>query len=204
MSRVKGVVSESICPRCPELDLIAAWSVLKDAIFSRMKDPSGTPSAVLDVPDRRNYTYLEALGRLHSGMAPWLESGDGDAPGHAELARTSVAAAVDRASPDLMKFFNGSQPVDAAFLTLGVRRIPNETEAGYPHHPAVIDLAKARKITADALLGVKAHKVERINDDSEARRMWKRFQKVAVLPERDQKAVIRLIHSLAGSATART
>jgi len=26
--------------------------------------------------------------------------------------------------------------------------------------------------------------VERINDDSEARRMWKRFQMVSVLPER--------------------
>jgi transcriptional regulator with XRE-family HTH domain len=79
-----------------------------------------------------------------------------------------------------------------------------ETEAGYPPSPAVIDLAKALKITTDELLGVKAPKVERINDDSEARRMWKRFQMVAVLPERDQKAVIRLIHSLAGSATART
>ena len=67
----------------------------------------------------------------------------------------------------------------------------------------MIDLAKALKITTDELLGVKAPKVERINDDSEARRMWKRFQMVAVLPERDQKAAIRLIHSLAGSATAR-
>ena len=67
----------------------------------------------------------------------------------------------------------------------------------------VIDLAKALRVTTDELLGVKAAKVERINDDSEARRMWKRFQMVAGLPERDQKAVIRLIHSLAGSSAAR-
>jgi len=40
-------------------------------------------------------------------------------------------------------------------------------------------------VTTDELLGVKAAKVERINDDSEARRMWKRFQMVAGLPERD-------------------
>jgi hypothetical protein len=37
---------------------------------------------------------------------------------------------------------------------------------------------------------------EHIDDDAEARRMWKRFQMVATLPERDQKAVIRLINSL--------
>ena len=72
-----------------------------------------------------------------------------------------------------------------------------ETEAGFPPAPAVIDLAKALDVTTDELLGVKPPKVERIDDGSEARRMWKRFQMVAVLPERDQTAVIRLINSLA-------
>jgi transcriptional regulator with XRE-family HTH domain len=72
-----------------------------------------------------------------------------------------------------------------------------ETEAGFPPAPAVIDLAGALRISTDELLGVKAPKVERIHDDSEARRTWKRFQMVATLPERDQKAVIRLINSLA-------
>jgi hypothetical protein len=79
------------------------------------------------VTDRRNYTHLEALGRLLSGMGPWLESGDGDAPRYAEMARMSIAAAVDPASPDLMNFSQGSQPVvDAAFLALGVLRSPTE------------------------------------------------------------------------------
>jgi hypothetical protein len=79
------------------------------------------------VTDRRNYTYLEALGRLLSGMGPWLESGEGDAPRYAELARMSIAAGVDTASPDLMNFSQGSQPVvDAAFLALGVLRSPVE------------------------------------------------------------------------------
>ena len=72
-----------------------------------------------------------------------------------------------------------------------------ETEAGFPPAPAVIDLAGALRISTDELLGVKAPRVERIHDDSEARRTWKRFQMVATLPERDQKAVIRLINSLA-------
>ncbi len=53
-------------------------------------------------------------------------------------------------------------------------------------------------------LGVKPPKVQRIDDDSEARRMWKRFQRVSSLPERDQKAVLRLINSLVSvSATRR-
>jgi transcriptional regulator with XRE-family HTH domain len=72
-----------------------------------------------------------------------------------------------------------------------------ETEAGFPPAPAVIDLAQALDVTTDELLGVKPPKVERIDDDSDARRLWKRFQMVAVLPKRDQKAVIRLINSLA-------
>ncbi len=73
-----------------------------------------------------------------------------------------------------------------------------ETEAGcFPPAPAVIGLAHALRVTTDELLGVKPPKIERIDDDSEARRMWKRFQMVANLPERDQKAVIRLISCLA-------
>ena len=77
-----------------------------------------------------------------------------------------------------------------------------ETEAGYPPSPAVIDLAMALKITTDELLGVKPPKAERVNDDSEARRQWKRFQMISTLTERDQKAVVRLIHSLAGAGAA--
>ena len=79
-----------------------------------------------------------------------------------------------------------------------------ETEAGFPPAPAVIDLARALHISTDELLGVKPPKVQRIDDDSEARRMWKRFQRVSSLPERDQKAVLRLINSLVSvSATRR-
>ena len=78
-----------------------------------------------------------------------------------------------------------------------------ETEAGFPPAPAVIDLAKALGITTDELLGLKPPKVERLNEDSEARRQWKRFQMMATLPERDQKAVVRLIHSLVAASAGR-
>jgi hypothetical protein len=72
-----------------------------------------------------------------------------------------------------------------------------ETNDGIPGAAAVIALAKALRIPPIELLGLKAPKVERIDAGGEARRTWKRFQMVASLPERDQKAVIRLINSLA-------
>ena len=77
-----------------------------------------------------------------------------------------------------------------------------ETEAGFPPAPAVIGLAKALRVTADELLGIRPPRTERVNEDPEARRRWKRFQMVSVLPERDQKAVIRLINSLVAGAGA--
>ena len=77
------------------------------------------------------------------------------------------------------------------------------TEADFPPAPAVIDVARALKVSTDELLGVKPPKVERVNDDPEARRMWKRFQLVSALPERDQKAVIRLINSVVAVGSLR-
>jgi transcriptional regulator with XRE-family HTH domain len=77
-----------------------------------------------------------------------------------------------------------------------------ETEAGFPPAPAIIALAQALDITTDELLGVTPPKVERVNDDSEARRQWKRFQMISTLPERDQKAVVRLINSLVAAVPA--
>ena len=77
------------------------------------------------LPDRPEFTHLEALGRLLSGLAPWIESGED--PRYADLARGSIAAAVDPSSPDRMNFSRGAQPVvDAAFLALGILRAPNE------------------------------------------------------------------------------
>jgi transcriptional regulator with XRE-family HTH domain len=74
-----------------------------------------------------------------------------------------------------------------------------ETDGGFPPAPLVAALAQALHISADELLGIKqarAAKSQRLNGD---RRLWKRFQKMTSLPERDQRAVIRLINSLASS-----
>ncbi|MGH7928466.1 MAG: hypothetical protein ACREQV_11795 [Candidatus Binatia bacterium] len=59
----------------------------------------------------------------------------------------------------------------------------------------LIELARALKVSADELLGLKSART----DDPEMRRLWKKFQLVASLPDKDQRAVIRLINSLARS-----
>jgi transcriptional regulator with XRE-family HTH domain len=78
-----------------------------------------------------------------------------------------------------------------------------ETDGGSPPGPAVAQLATALKVTADELLGIQtkpreASKFERVASDPEKQRLWKRFQRITLLPERDQRAVIRLINSLTG------
>ena len=83
--------------------------------------------------DRKNYTYLEAFGRLLAGMAPWLEIGPDQTPEgilrkkYIELARTCLHNATDPNSPDFMNFNKGGQPVvDAAFLAQALLRAPHQ------------------------------------------------------------------------------
>ncbi|MGH9470430.1 MAG: DUF2264 domain-containing protein [Terriglobia bacterium] len=83
--------------------------------------------------ERRQFTYLEAMGRLLAGVAPWLETGaDLGEEGrlrhqYADLARAAIQAGTDPKSPDFMNFTQGSQPVvDTAFLTLAILRAPVE------------------------------------------------------------------------------
>jgi transcriptional regulator with XRE-family HTH domain len=82
-----------------------------------------------------------------------------------------------------------------------------ETDGGFPPGPAVAQLAQALKVSADELPGIQAKpreasKFERVASDPEKQRLWKRFQRITLLPERDQRAVIRLINSLTGTAGA--
>jgi hypothetical protein len=110
--------------------------------LQRVADPvlrhlsSGTLKARMPVEqasgsDRRAVTYLEALGRLVAGIAPWIELAADDTPegrtrtDYAALVRTAIAKAVDPASPDFMNFTKERQPlVDAAFLAQGLLRAP--------------------------------------------------------------------------------
>jgi len=76
-----------------------------------------------------------------------------------------------------------------------------ETGLGFPPAPLVARLAHALKVSSDELLGIKPQprdvsNFERVNSDPEGRRLWKKFQQMASLPQKDQRAVIRLINSL--------
>lgn len=80
-----------------------------------------------------------------------------------------------------------------------------ETEATYPPAPVVAQLARALNVTTDELLGLDARKAKSREgsvdlSDPELRRLWKHFQKVRELPEKDQRAVLRLIASLSRAA----
>src|SRR5215831_14726657 len=90
-----------------------------------------------NVADRRKYSHLEAIGRLLSGIAPWLET-PLEAPfdrgperdlqqRHADLARRAIHSACDPASPDFLNYHEGSQPlVDCGFLAQAVLRAPKQ------------------------------------------------------------------------------
>jgi len=80
---------------------------------------------------RDHVSHLEALGRALAGVAPWFEA-EHLAPDEAAsrddqlaLARASLRAACDPASPDALNFTQDRQPlVDAAFLAHGLLRAP--------------------------------------------------------------------------------
>jgi transcriptional regulator with XRE-family HTH domain len=72
-----------------------------------------------------------------------------------------------------------------------------ENDVGHPPAAALVALARALRVTTDELLGLKPPRPDARAEDPEMRRLWKKFQLVSTLPDRDQRAVIRLINSLA-------
>lgn len=86
-----------------------------------------------DIESRYKCTYLEALGRLVEGIAPWIENGPDDGPEgllrakYQQLALESISNGVNPDSPDYLNFNDGRQPlVDAAFLAHGLLRAPEQ------------------------------------------------------------------------------
>jgi hypothetical protein len=107
--------------------------VLRALSERRLKATMPVEASHGNVEDRKQFTYLEATGRLLSGLAPWLESGaESGAEGslreqYCEWARAGIRSATDPSSPDFMNFNHGQQPVvDTAFLALAILRAPNE------------------------------------------------------------------------------
>ncbi len=100
---------------CPLLENLASGTLKKNFPHNR--------------PKRGRVTYLEAIGRTMSGIAPWLESNSGDGDECAlreeyrELVIKGIKNMVDPNSPDCIQFDeNGQNLVDAAFLVHGMLR----------------------------------------------------------------------------------
>src|SRR2546430_10274436 len=115
------------------LDVLARLSepVLTNLAEGRLRLRMPVEIAPAGRPERRDYTHLEAVGRLLTGIAPWLELADDGSPEaerrrrYAGLARRGLGAATDPASPDFLNFARGRQPlVDAAFLAHAIVRAP--------------------------------------------------------------------------------
>jgi len=107
--------------------------VLRSLSEGKLKERMPVEAPAGNVEDRKQYAYLEAFGRLLTGMAPWLESGPDTGSEarlrteYAELSRAAIRSATDPRSPDFMNFNKGSQPVvDTAFLSLAIVRAPKE------------------------------------------------------------------------------
>ena len=71
-----------------------------------------------------------------------------------------------------------------------------ETVADRAPAPVLAKLAKALRVTTDELLGLQPLRGANGHDTPEARRLWKKFQQILRLPEKDRRAVIRLVNSL--------
>jgi len=110
-----------------------AQPVLTNLAEGRLRQRMPVEIAPAGKPERGEYTHLEAVGRLFTGIAPWLELGSDPSPEgeqrrqYADLARRGLRAATDPRSPDFLNFARGRQPlVDAAFLAHAIVRAPRE------------------------------------------------------------------------------
>jgi hypothetical protein len=144
----------------------ASWVAMLDRVCRplfvalserRLKAVMPVEAYVGEQQHRRQTTYLEALGRALTGLAPWLEHGatEGDEgklrDRYCEWARTGIASAVDKKSPDYMDFGGDRQTiVDTAFLSLAMLRAPRELREKLPA-PVRAQLADALRATRTQL-----------------------------------------------------
>lgn len=110
-----------------------SFPLLRAASQGKLKAEMPVEAPHGNVAERREFTYLEAIGRLLAGIAPWLESGEGNETEgrlraqYAEWSRLAIQHGTDPSSPDFLNFNKGRQPVvDAAFLAHAILRAPNE------------------------------------------------------------------------------
>ena len=72
-----------------------------------------------------------------------------------------------------------------------------EAEGGNPPMEVAAKLATALGTTADELLGIATPDTDATPDTTDERRLWRRFRQLLNLPEKDRRAVLRMLDSLA-------
>jgi transcriptional regulator with XRE-family HTH domain len=75
-----------------------------------------------------------------------------------------------------------------------------ENNGGYPPTPVAVELARALGISTEELMGLQP--IGQSGQSPETQRLWKKFQQLLALPEKDRRAVIRLVNSLVTSKQA--
>jgi transcriptional regulator with XRE-family HTH domain len=69
-----------------------------------------------------------------------------------------------------------------------------EVEATFPPAEAIVKLARALRVSTDELLGLKRLREE--DKDQDEQRLWRKFRQIRLLPEKDQRAIARMVNSL--------
>jgi transcriptional regulator with XRE-family HTH domain len=69
-----------------------------------------------------------------------------------------------------------------------------ETVADFPPAGVIIDLAKALGVSTDELLGVKNGSAPK--ESREVKSLRRKLQQILVLPDKDRRAIVRMINSL--------
>lgn len=71
-----------------------------------------------------------------------------------------------------------------------------EVVAAFPPAEVLVQIARALRVSTDELLGLRRLK-EESGEDRDHLKLWRKFRKILDLPEKDQRAISRMIHSLA-------
>lgn len=80
-----------------------------------------------------------------------------------------------------------------------------EAEGGNPDLNVVIKIAQVLGTTADDLLGLTNSTDDRtLAETTDERRLWRRFRQLLALPEKDRRAVLRMLDSLTKTQVTNT
>jgi transcriptional regulator with XRE-family HTH domain len=77
-----------------------------------------------------------------------------------------------------------------------------ERDGKYPPAPVLAAMAGAFQINIEALMDPEEPKIKQRRDDpnlledQDDRRLWRRFQQLKALPERDQRAILRMLDTM--------